>query len=357
MGEIKNMIFNDYVDMINKQLNEIDKLDSITNEFSKILNKEAEWNALAFEKSYTNKLTYNTSAGQSLINDFNNYTICYGNDFREILIGIDFMELGEILSNFKNIGGTYFEEESESLVKEFKNTYRIIHEYKKLTTKEKRADSYNKCINAIKTMNEIITKFKFMVSFVNKINKKLNKNIDEQGLEIRLLSEEIDKESYNYVVTPAYEIYNKLCEIANINSDIDKLQIVRVETGSLFIKFFGNKSIIKLMAKLIESAHTIFIRNYTREGKKQNLVESTELFKKQFDIVAEMRDMGLDVSEHEEIAKETLVLLMKQSNVLLSSSPDVKINNKVLSKSESIKNILKENSYALIEDNNSAVNE
>lgn len=50
-----------------------------------------------------------------------------------------------------------------------------------------------------------------------------------------------------------------------------------------------------------------------------------------------MRKVGLDVSEHDEIAKETLALLMNQSNVLLSSSPDMRLNNKVLSKSEDIK--------------------
>lgn len=79
------------------------------------------------------------------------------------------------------------------------------------------------------------------------------------------------------------------------------------------------------------------MRNYTREGEKKNLVESAELFKSQYDIVGAMRKVGLDVSEHDEIAKETLALLMKQSNVLLSSSPDMRLNNKVLNKSEDIK--------------------
>lgn len=351
------MIFNDYVEMLNEQLKEVNKLDSISNEFRKILDKEAKWTGLAFSKAYTGQLGYSTSTGQNNIIKFNELTNRYSEEVREILIGIDFMELGEILSNFKNIGGTCFEKESEELVEEFKNTYRLIHEYKKLTSKEVRADYYNDCIDAIKSMNEIITKFKFMVSFINKINKKLNNNIDDQGLEIRLLTEAVEKDSYNKVVDPAYEIYNKLCEIAGINSKEDEFKIIRMETGSLFVKFIGNKSIIKVMAKMLESVHNVFISNYTREGEKKNLVESTELFKKQFDIVTEMREMGLDVSEHEEIAKETLVLLMKQSNILLSASPDVKINERVLSKAEDIKNILKNNSYALIEDNNSVVNE
>lgn len=56
-----------------------------------------------------------------------------------------------------------------------------------------------------------------------------------------------------------------------------------------------------------------------------------------------MIDLGMNVEEHKEIARETLVLLMKQSNILLSSSPDVRINKKVLSKSEDIKKALQGN--------------
>lgn len=116
-----------------------------------------------------------------------------------------------------------------------------------------------------------------------------------------------------------------------------------METGSFFIKFIGNKNILKLIANILESFHKVIIRNYTREGQKQNLVESTDLFKEHFDMVKEMIDLGLNVDEHTEIAKETLVLLMKQSNILLSSSPDVRINKRVLSKSEDLKKALEHN--------------
>ena len=80
-------------------------------------------------------------------------------------------------------------------------------------------------------------------------------------------------------------------------------------------------------------------------------MESTELFKQHLDIVKEMKELGLKVDEHEVIAKETLVLLMKQSNILLASSPDVRINEKILNKAEDIKKSLENSQYKLLSEN------
>lgn len=114
------------------------------------------------------------------------------------------------------------------------------------------------------------------------------------------------------------------------------------------MKFLGNKSILKVIGKILETSHNIIVRNFTRDGQRKNLVESTELFRAHFDLVKEMKELGLGVNEHEEIAKETLVLIMKQSNILLSSSPDVRINNKVLSKSNDMKKVLEKRVYNML---------
>lgn len=183
-------------------------------------------------------------------------------------------------------------------------------------------------------------KFEYYVLNINIIDNKLcNGHIDD-GLEIRLLNNSLDKDTYNNVVTPVYIIYNKLCEIAKINPEEDPLNIVRVETGSLFTKYSGDKKILSVIANILEIAHNIFMRKYTREGQKQNLIESTEIFEKHYSIIKDMKEQGMNVDEHEKIAQESMVLIMKQANTLLSSSPDIRINKKILSKSEDFKKIL-----------------
>ncbi|MBS5885147.1 hypothetical protein [Clostridium sp.] len=335
------MIFNDCVIILNEQMDNLEKLNDIMKELENILLEQKNWVSTTFKSIFTRTISSSYSGnGQANANNLIGETETHYNNLREHLIGIDFLEFGEILSNFKSASLGCMEEESDKIITEFKNTYKIIHEYRKCTNQQGRMNGYVECIDAISTMSSIFVRFKYLVEYVNKINIQLSGNHLESGLDIRLLNEGIEKDTYMQVVNPMYIIYEKLCEIGNIDANIEKLEIARIETGSFFIKFFGNKSILKVIGKIFETSHDLMVRNFTREGQKKNLVETTELFKEHFDLVKEMKELGLDVNEHEEIAKETLGLIMKQSNILLSSSPDVRINNKVLSKSKDMKKIL-----------------
>ncbi|MDB2086627.1 hypothetical protein [Clostridium paraputrificum] len=343
------MIFNDFVIGLNEQMDNLRKLNDIIKELENILSAQKRWTSNTFRSIYSRTIStsYNTH-GQNNANELIRSTDNHYNNLREHLIAIDFLEFGEILSDFKSTGLKCIEEETDNIIAEFKNTYKTIHEYRKFTDAEDRMNGYIECVEAIKNMNSIFQRFKYLVNYINKINTQLNGTCSEDGLNIRLLNEGIEKDTYVNVVNPMYIIYEKLCEIANIDSNTEKLEIARIETGSFFVKFLGNKSILKVIGKILETSHNIIVRNFTRDGQRKNLVESTELFRAHFDLVKEMKELGLGVNEHEEIAKETLVLIMKQSNILLSSSPDVRINNKVLSKSNDMKKVLEKRVYNML---------
>lgn len=150
------MIFNDYVEILNNQLQVIRRLDSIIRELESILCLKNEWERKMFSYSF-NKLissTYNTN-GQANANELIDVTCTYHKELREKLISIDFMEFGEILSEFKNEGGEILSEESDFLTNEFKSSYKIIHEYKKFTDSNDITDYYTKCINAINSIVKI----------------------------------------------------------------------------------------------------------------------------------------------------------------------------------------------------------
>lgn len=333
------MIFNDYVIGLNEQKEQLDKIDSIIKEVESILELHEIWVNKCLNKIYLRRI-HNTSSNYAAeANALTDETTQYINKMREILICIDFLEYGEILSDFRGIKVSGFLERSIMLSNNFKKAYMIIHEYKKLTDNIQRVNQYNELIEAMHLMKNSYNNFKFMVECLNDINLGLNKGIESDIFEIRLLNETFDRNTYGRITDPMYIIYEKLCEIANIGNPLP-LKIVRMETGSFLMKFIGEVGILKTIGKFLESGHNMWIRNLTREGKKQNIVESTELLKEQFSIVNEMRELGLNVDEHYEIAKETLALLMKQSNILLSSSPDIKINKKILSKSEDFKKTL-----------------
>lgn len=340
------MIFNDFVRNINDQYEALNRLEEITSELNKILDLENNWKHAAFNYGYMG-LIHNSKSSSSLSNSnkLSNETVQYFNNVRERIIGIDFLEFGEVLNIIKNLGHDLLDIETDKLVRNLKSSYKIIHEYKKSTNEQDRVGKYNEFIHAVRNFTEIFNQFKFMSNYINSINVNLCRGIMEDGLEIQLLDHKITKDTYSNVIDPVYVIYDKLCEISNIK---EELVIARVETGSLFAKFSGNVAILKLVAKILGTVHDIGVRNLTREGQKKNLAESTELFSKQFNILKEMQELGLDVDEHNEIARETLGLLMKQSNILLSSSPDVRVNERTLSKSDAVKKLLEKNEYKLL---------
>lgn len=343
------MIFNDYVEVLNLQKEQLDRLINIRSELQVILNNYDAWTQTNFEYLYKGLIGSNNSGYVSNCNTLVADTKRFFDNLRETLIGIDFIDFGDVLAKINELDNKLPCNSDNNLAKECKEIYKIIHDYMKLKSVNDRVIGFNNFIQSIRRMIYCINEFIFMIKTINEIQKGLNKGVEEEGLEIQLLNDFFDKETYSSVVDPIYKLYEKVAEIGNVNIKDDKLQIVRMETGSFFIKFIGNKSILKMISNIIESVHKIIIRNYTREGQRKNLVESTELFKEQFDIVKEMKELGMDVNEHEEVAKETLILLMKQSNILLSSSPDVRINKRVLSKSEEIKKVLKNNQFKVLE--------
>ncbi|CEP83963.1 hypothetical protein [Paraclostridium sordellii] len=341
------MLFNDYVKNLELQYEELGKLKLIISELNFILDLVDTWDKTAFRYGYVGLIdsSYTSSYSENakkLSEDASNYFT----RLREELISIDFLEFGEILANIKTIGSDVFSGETDNLILSLKKSYKVIHVYRSYKGVDQRVDEYIGCIHAIRNMIETFSKFRYMFNYIKSINNKLCAGFEGDGLEIQLLNHGVSKDTYPNVVDSIYTIYDKLCEIANVK---EELIIARVETGSLFAKFIGSTAILKVVAKIIETTYDIGIRNLSREGKKKNLVESTELFKEQFNILKEMENMGLDVEEHKEIASETLVLIMKQSNILLSSSPDIRINEKTLSKSDDIKALLSKQDYKLLE--------
>ena len=340
------MLFNDYVRNLEGQNEELKKLEGIMIELNEILELEKCWKNQSFKYGYLGLIDNTRSSSPvSNSNKLSSDTVKYFHNLREKLIGIDFLEFGEILGEIKLLGNELLNAETNDLVETLKESYKIIHNYKKCIIENDRVDKYCECMDSIRLIIDTLNKFEFMYKYMNSINTELCNGIKEDGLEIQLLNHGITKDTYPHVVDSVCVIYEKLCEITNVKEEII---IARVETGSLFAKFLGNKNILKLVAKVLNASHDIFVREYTREGQKKNLVESTELFKQQFDIVKEMESMGMDVSELKEISNETMVLIMKKSNLLLLTSSDIRINEKTLSKSEDVKKLLEKNEYKLL---------
>ena len=106
------MIFNDYVIQLNEKKVQLDRLESIIENFRKCLKLEGDWEYLAFKYAYSNMIdgsVNNNGAANSV--GLCNKTNAYFLKLRSSLIGIDYVEFGEILSELQQNIADEFKEE------------------------------------------------------------------------------------------------------------------------------------------------------------------------------------------------------------------------------------------------------
>lgn len=334
-GNIVN--FQDVVDLSIKQEEILTGVEKIIDELKLAREIYNSWIRYSFNILYSGSILSTGVPGSARDN-----TVAKFNEIREQLISIDSYDLAIILANALKC---FNNSEIEKYIKTIEVNYKNVVYFRTLTKVEDRIREIVKCIESIDNVINAYQSIINIIRYIKVIDTELSQGIKEPALMIRSNVENITEESIKYIIHPITIIYNKLCEIGNINALDEPLRIVRVESGTLNFKFDGNNAICNVIAKIIEDYHNIFIRKFTRGGKKENLAESLDLVTKELDIISNMKELGMDTSNIESIAQETMGLIVKETNIFLTANPDVKINEKQLSRSEDIKKLLSEPKY------------
>jgi hypothetical protein len=181
------MIFNDYVIGLNEQKERLDRIDFIIKDVESILELHEIWVNKCLSKIYLRKIHNGTTNYAAEANALTAETTNHINKIRENLICIDFLEYGEILSDFRGIEISGFLQRSIKLSDSFKESYKIIHKYKKLTDNAQKVDQYNTLIEAMHLMKNTYNNFRFMVECLNDIDLGLNRGIESAELFMSLV--------------------------------------------------------------------------------------------------------------------------------------------------------------------------
>lgn len=331
------MNFQDVVDLSVKQKEILKGVEEIITELKIAKEIYKRWSKYTFNQLYSGLMS-NSGVPSATIE----YTRTRFNELREQLISIDAYDLAVILSE---VLSCYNNSEIEKHIQIIEVNYKKIVAFRKFTKSEDRIKNIEDCIDSIDNVIYAYQSINNIINYIKVIDAELSDGVKEPALMIRSNVENITEESIKYIIHPITIIYNKLCELGNINPFEEPLRIIRVESGTLNFKFDGNNPICNVIAKIIEDYHNIFIRKFTKRGKKENLAESLDLVTKELDIISSMKELGMDTSNIESIAQETMGLIVKETNIFLTANPDVKINEKQLNRSEDIKNILSEPKY------------
>lgn len=143
------------------------------------------------------------------------------------------------------------------------------------------------------------------------------------------------------------KIYNELCMLFNVSTAEFPIQILKIESGSLWAKVFGDSKVIALLTNVIESGASFIYRNFTTEGKLSAIPKKIETIESILKLSEKLKKQGVDVGEITDDLKKSSVIVAKELNKLLSGQPEIVINSTKLSIGDEVQKKLIESNTPL----------
>lgn len=127
------------------------------------------------------------------------------------------------------------------------------------------------------------------------------------------------------------QIYEELCSLMNISIIDYPIQISKIESGSLWVKIFGNSKVIALLTDSIKSSAEFIHRNYTKEGEIASIPKKVESIDSLFELRKKLEDAGISTEHIDDNIKKSSILLSNNMNKLLGGEKDITINDTKIS--------------------------
>lgn len=121
-------------------------------------------------------------------------------------------------------------------------------------------------------------------------------------------------------------IYSELCKLVNVPITSNPLQILEIESGSIWIKLFGESKVITLLVSLIQSYANHLYTKYTDEGKLSSIPAKLEHLDKILNFTKKLEENGIDSTLVKENIKKSTIIISTQLNNLLIGEPSIEVN-------------------------------
>jgi hypothetical protein len=210
--------------------------------------------------------------------------------------------------------------------------------------------SAGKMIMESRALESLLYGFKQGLNFyLENIDASFEEN--ENGRELSIvLSSALTLSEFILKLQSIEKIYNELCMLSNVSTEEFPIEILKIESGSLWAKVFGDSKVISLMTSLIESGVSFIYRNYTVEGKITSIPKKVETIESILELKSKLEKQGVDVTELSEHLSKSSIIVVKELNKLISGQAEVIINdNKMSIGNEMQKRLIESNEKLKIE--------
>ncbi len=135
-------------------------------------------------------------------------------------------------------------------------------------------------------------------------------------------------------------IYDELCQLLSVSQVDFPLRIVRIESGSLWIKVFGETRVIQLVTSIVESSIGFLHRKFTDEGKIASIPRKIESLNAVIQLTEKLAAMGVNTNDVEENLRKSAVSISQSLACLLEGQARISLNQSTMSVGDRIEPLM-----------------
>lgn len=126
-------------------------------------------------------------------------------------------------------------------------------------------------------------------------------------------------------------IYSEICMLLSVSEAQHPVRISKIESGSLWVKLFGESRVIDLLVSSFKAFASWGYRNYTTEGRISMIPQKVETIDELLGLTSRLHAVGIDTSQMDEHIRKSAVVLAKELSTLLDKQTNVTINDESIS--------------------------
>lgn len=342
------------LDFYEEILSEMQNLSTYTDELSKMVDDITVRQDSLLNLIYPD--TFDMGNGTILAN-LNSRKSEVINKIQQFAMTFNFLENHEKLIKSKHSIKTIFEkyqfglEEEKNKItnffSEYENVSTTIYQYVRTRNKSLIVELLNKVSSIVNEYYKFISSYESVRYFVSKTENKVEVNENEKSLKLHFYDEQLDPKYFALNIDSINKSYEIMCQILKISSSEYPLKVVKIESGSLLAMFLGSEDVVDALAFMIKKTTELLFNKYTFEGKVLRQKQLFDLLKEELEVIAKYKELGIDISNDEDIIKYNYQLVKSIGN-LVGQTTKVKINDEELSLEGNLKQRYLEESKTLL---------
>ncbi|AVP66022.1 hypothetical protein C3B64_17950 [Clostridium botulinum] len=346
----------DLLDFYEKVLNKIEELNVYTKELSNLINNVNKERDILLNVAYTNNVERDASSNIKINNQKNtiiNLVRKFSMDFDVLDNHSKLIQIREELNNIMSNFPVLLEGEKckiTDLLDNYSRVTSMIIEYLKTRGDNIIVELLNNALITVNKYDKFVESYKSIKNFILKTENKLDGKEDEEILQLQFYDEHIDPEYFIKNIQSICDSYEIICQVFNISLNDNELKVLKIESGSLFLKIIGNASVIAAFGFFMKELTKLIFNKFTFEGKIMRHRQLLDLIKENVEVTEKYKELGMNIEFDEDIVKYHYQLI-KSMSTLIGQTTKVKINEEELVLEDHLKQkYLTESKVLLIEE-------